>query len=220
VANLEVSRRELGFSQAVESEFEFLKESGFEMTHVEPTLVRFETDRVFVNVYHGRSSYIIGVEIGTINPADQGWEPDRFDSVVPLRPAPLSEKFTIWEVARAAGASDVHENTFLQASSKQGIAHCVRRIADFVKRYGEMALNGDAAFFTRVREVQTQESRHFLARGRLSYLQTQLNEAWHGKDYRRFVQLLEPLESDLPPAERRRLEYARKHRHSMGETVE
>jgi len=60
----EVNRRQLGFEEPVLSNFDFLRSHGLKLVESAPTLVRFESREVFVNLYHGRASYEIGVEIG------------------------------------------------------------------------------------------------------------------------------------------------------------
>lgn len=55
-------RERLGFEAAVVENFAFLKEAGFECVRRECTFVRYESKRVFVNVYHGRGSFELGVE--------------------------------------------------------------------------------------------------------------------------------------------------------------
>lgn len=57
-------RSELGFVQAVRSSFAFLEKVGLQVVREESTLVRFESCNRFVNVFHGRGSYELGVDFG------------------------------------------------------------------------------------------------------------------------------------------------------------
>ena len=59
-------RAKLGFREAVLSSFKFLNDVGFRPVEQEMTLVRYESPEVFVNVYHGRASFELGVEIGRL----------------------------------------------------------------------------------------------------------------------------------------------------------
>ena len=52
------------FAEAVEREFEFLASLGLKLVSAESTFARFEAEDRFVNVFHGRASYEIGVEVG------------------------------------------------------------------------------------------------------------------------------------------------------------
>ena len=62
-----MDRSQLKFSQTVLSEFIFLTEEyNFSCVHHEDTLVRYESDKVFVSVFHGRASYEVGLQIGLL----------------------------------------------------------------------------------------------------------------------------------------------------------
>jgi len=57
-------RWQLGFQDSVLSSFDFLSTYGLRPVEESATFVRYESSSVFVNVYHGRASFEIGVEIG------------------------------------------------------------------------------------------------------------------------------------------------------------
>jgi len=64
-------RRSLGFVDAVRSAFGFLvADLGFDVADTDVTRVRYESDRMFVHVYHGRRSYAIGIEVGNRHERD------------------------------------------------------------------------------------------------------------------------------------------------------
>lgn len=52
------------FAEAALSAFSFLSELGYCVVSREPTFVRLERSDVFVQMYHGRSSYAVDLEIG------------------------------------------------------------------------------------------------------------------------------------------------------------
>ena len=59
------NRASLNFKEEVLAAFDFLaKEYQFVIKNIEVTFVRYESESVFVNIYHGRGSYELGVEIG------------------------------------------------------------------------------------------------------------------------------------------------------------
>jgi hypothetical protein len=60
-------RAELGFREAVLSNFRFLIDLGLHPVEEQVTLVRYESQAVFINIYHGRSSYALAVEIGRLD---------------------------------------------------------------------------------------------------------------------------------------------------------
>lgn len=49
------------------SSFDFLRAYGLKPVEEDVTFVRYESDAMFVNVYHGRGSFEIGVEIGRLD---------------------------------------------------------------------------------------------------------------------------------------------------------
>lgn len=77
-------RGKLGFRESALASFRFLVDLGFRPVEEELTLVRYESPTVFVNIYHGRASFELGVEIGVLD------EP--------------SEKVTLYDVLAWAGA--------------------------------------------------------------------------------------------------------------------
>jgi hypothetical protein len=64
-------RRALKFAEAIQDNFDFLSLLGFKRVQSEPTFVRFESKRVFVNVYHDRLSYELWPLVGTPSPCSK-----------------------------------------------------------------------------------------------------------------------------------------------------
>jgi hypothetical protein len=69
-------RWRLSFAAVVSDEFAFLLGLGFRVVEMNDTLVRYESDRRLVQVFHGRGSYELGVGIGRwievkVAPAEQ-----------------------------------------------------------------------------------------------------------------------------------------------------
>ena len=63
-------RAQFGFKDAVLSSFKFLGDFGLRRVEEKLTLVRYESSEVLLNVYHGRASYELGVEIGRLKEPD------------------------------------------------------------------------------------------------------------------------------------------------------
>jgi hypothetical protein len=53
-----------GFQDSAKRAFEFLRDFGYELVHSEPTMIRYEGDQRYVQIYHGRRSYELGVDFG------------------------------------------------------------------------------------------------------------------------------------------------------------
>ena len=189
----------LRFEETVLSSFSFLTAPAyaFRCTRTEVTLVRYESQRVFVNVYHGRSSYELGCEIGL----RVGGSTKGDDSV--------EEGFTIWEIARVEGGS-VDERVFLQASTPERVEQLVPELAAVVQRYGARALHGDAACFTSLQESRTQSFEQYMTDSRLTQARKGVADAWRKGDFAEVIRLFEPLSENLTPAESKKLEMAKK----------
>lgn len=190
-----LDRSSLGFTEEVLSAFNFLiEEYGFRCVKAEPTFVRYESPRVFVNIYHGRSSYELGVEIGQLAGATNQEEP-----------------FSISEVIELAGAQEETGYTFFQASTAERIRRFVPKLAEYVRKYAAAALIGDPITYDALREIQWRRSEMYLKEMRLSQIRPEADRAWRAKDYVRLVKLYSSIQESLTPSERKRLEYARKH---------
>jgi hypothetical protein len=87
----------LGFVALATEAFAFLLRLGFAVVRREGTLVRFESDSVFVNVYHGRSSYQVGLELGRVG---------------------KDELYSLYEVLRAVAPSEL-QRAHRQATERE-----------------------------------------------------------------------------------------------------
>src|SRR5438045_7554154 len=74
-------RSALRFAEEVKARFSFLEALGFHCVRSEATLVRFESPKVSINVYHGRHSFEIDLEI---EPAQSPADAYSFASVLRL----------------------------------------------------------------------------------------------------------------------------------------
>ncbi|MGH8647514.1 MAG: hypothetical protein ACREX4_24865 [Gammaproteobacteria bacterium] len=193
----------LRFEEAVLDSFSFLRsEFGFRVVESEVTRVRYESEDAFVNVYHGRSSYEIGCEIGLLQQKRKE-DPNALGEDAP------ETAFSIWEIARMGSAPGVTDRTFYQASTSHVIAELVPRLADLVKNFGRRALSGDRVLYKALEHAHSAWFEEYQKETMLMQIRRQVVDAWQARDFHRVVQLLEPVMQDLTPAEVRKLEYAR-----------
>ena len=192
-------RWKLGFKETVVASFKFLHKYGFDCVRAEPTFVRYETKsgssgkQFFVNIYHGRGSYELGVEIG---PCD-------------------SEKntITLLEIVKSSGAEKAEgfgEHVTFQVSSRKGVQEFVPKLASLVKKYAVPFLQGDAEIYKLVLEERRLASARHRKEMELSVMREKAENSWHSKDYAQVVNLYEPFQEDLSQSEGMRLEYAKK----------
>ena len=189
-------RANLRFADEVLAAFDFLTtDYGFHRSRVDVTFIRYESRDVFVNVYHGRASYEVELEIGRF--ADRVGTED--------------VKFSLGDIIDVMGARADTGYTFFQASNADRVKRLVPRLAELLKEYGKDALAGDPLFFARLQDEQTRMSREYRKQSDLRRIREQVGEAWNQKNYVKVVELYEPIRDDLTAAEIKKLEYARKH---------
>lgn len=192
-------RWELGFKEAVLASFDFLRKYGFSCVRAEPTFVRYETSallstkNLFVNVYHGRGSYELGVEIG---PRDR----DQASLALPL----------IVEWASRKKGENLNQQTIFQASTREGVQQFVPKLAELVQKYATLFLEGDPTAYQSAAQHVRRDSALCEKEIQLRRVREQAEAAWHDKDYAQVVGLYEPFQEDLSRSEGMRLEYAKK----------
>jgi hypothetical protein len=173
-----------------------VSEYGFRSVRTEATFVRFESEAVFVNVYHGRASYELGVEIG---------QPQKVTGL------PAERRFTLYEFVVLNNAEKVSGYTYYQVSRPELMGEFVNRLADLTKRYCGLALMGGPEIFEKVAQVRSRLSAQLMKEMALEGVRPQVDEAWRAKNFKRVIDLYESIEPHLTEAERKKLTYARRH---------
>lgn len=188
-----VDRSDLRFVETVQDAFRFLVEDfDFRLARVEPpTFVRYESATMFLNVYHGRRSYEINLEIGG-------------------RDDPVGRSYRLPDVLSALLEPDDRRQTFFQASNPQAVRWCVQAVAELVARYCAQLLNGDMATLAQVASHHSEAARDLTRNVVQRPVREAAERAWHAKDYAKVRELYESMGDGLSPLERKRLEYAEK----------
>lgn len=186
-------RSVLGFAEAVANAFRFLVEDfGFKVVDTDATLVRYESDRVFLNVYHGRRSYEIGVEVGYLHERD-------------------ANKYRLPEVLGAIlGESGQQNAYYLQSSNRDGVRRCVETAAGLVEEHYGPVLRGDPIALERVKVFSSKRNEDYTREVVQQPIRDSADRAWRAKDFAMVAQYYGSIRKDLTPTERRRLEYAEK----------
>lgn len=192
-------RSALGFVDAVLERFAFLEPFGLLLSKFEPTFVRYESEERFVNVFHGRSSYEIGVEVGR-------WV-DTKDGVA-VETYPLAYLDAIREQDSGPTVRG------LTAVSREQVASFVAEVAGWAQVLLPNALtpSSDQVFAELQAEV-VRESQLYLQRKRSEVLRERAGLAWREGDFHRVVLAYSEIIEELPlvslrPSELKRLQYA------------
>lgn len=185
-------RATLGFVEVVLAAFEFLiKEHKFHCTQTEVTFVRYESETVYVNIYHGRASFELGFEIGLLSEIEE-------------------RKFTLGEIIDLANAQKDAGDTFFQASKTDRVQMLVPRLAELVKKYAGSALIGKSITFKELEDLRSRRSKELHKAMELRWIRQKVDEAWRKKDYANVVELYKPVRKDLTSSESKKFEYAEK----------
>jgi len=179
-------RERLGFDLRVCQELAFLiEEWGFRLVTQTTTFVRFESRRLFIQVFHGRISYEVGVEFG--------WT-DRPDDPFPL-----------------ALATSRDDERFLQTSARtpDRVAAAVRTAADLVREFVHPDVLGTREGREAV-AARSAEARRQLALRSVAYkARPKALSAFRSRDWETVVREFSKMEPLLSNSERKKLELAR-----------
>jgi hypothetical protein len=191
-------RERLGFREAVLKSFAFLSGYGLKVVQEESTFVRYESKIIFVNFYHGRASYEIGVEIGRL---------DR------------SEKYGLTYIVSTAGKDawekeGFGQSTMFQVSTIEGVLEFVPKVAELIKKYGCDFLRGDSIFYDQLERVNKRRAIEYTKRQNLDQIRKKAEAAWSRKDFSAVVRFYQSITTDLTEIESKRLAYARTHQHA------
>ena len=188
-----------GFISEAISAFRFLStDHGFSCVKIEPTFVRYESTSIFINIYHGRKSSELGVEIGklsSISGLKENW-------------------YTLGEVMDLMGVRERLGFTFFQASTRERVQLLVPKLAEYVRKYARPIFEGNLQIFERLRDLRHKKSEEYRKEILLNQIREEAEKAWHKKNYAKLVELYDSMKNDLTLLEVKKLEYAQKRLHS------
>jgi len=187
------SRKELNFVNEVIINFDFLEDFYFRVAKSEPTYVRYESAKIFINIYHGRSSYELGIEIGEIGNGDSH----------------SGRVFYIDNIIKFV-ASHISIERIHSASSKKLVQKGVSQLAELVKKYATPILKGDAQFLEALWKDTLRLREEFAVSQQLRYVREKALTAWQQKDYAKLVELYESIKKYLTKVEEKKLNFAKK----------
>lgn len=183
-------RAEIGFTEAVLDEFSFLESHHFKCVTCEPTYVRFEAGGVFIDIYHGRSSFEIGVDVGLSD---------------------LSESYSLSELIRIVDIDEGNSYRKFVATTPELVRAGVKALRENFVKHTFIELIKDQKFFAKLR-IQKELWKESFSKGVLArQVRPKAEAAFHRKDYEEAVGLYESISDELTPAELKKLEYARRH---------
>jgi hypothetical protein len=185
------------FEDKVRREFALLLEAfafrcGFSGGH----LVRFESERAFVNVRYDEISFEIGVEMALLSHCESKDGPP----------------FSLAEALRFKSVPIAEEFGFLQASTAERMVVLVERAAAAVRRYLGPLLLGSKEEFALLMKFRRNESATYAMSERLKDARATASAAWAAKNYSSYISILAPFRPALSRSEIEKLAYAERKR--------
>lgn len=156
--------------------------------------VRYENDSVFLTVhFDNECSYELGVEVG------------RKTSTQSERPFSLVEVLRLREAAADAASIDG-----IIVSDAARLPGAITRLAALTSEYASDLLRCSDFSFAQVAKLREKEGDAYALARDLRVARAKSEMAWSSRNFKALIAALEPLESHLSLAEKKRLEYSRK----------
>jgi|HubBroStandDraft_6_1064221.scaffolds.fasta_scaffold00028_75 hypothetical protein len=180
-------RAQLDFAVSARRAFAFVGRFGFHEVGSSATDVRYAKADLLANVYHGRQSYEIDFEIGRGH-----------------------ELYGTGELLRAANSETADQYRNYAARTPKTLVSGLDRLARVVLRDGYLALRGDEAFFDLLRKQRAASAAAFSLKVRASQLRPKAEAAFREQRYHEAAELYGQFLPCLSPAERFKLDLARR----------
>ena len=177
------------FAEKVEEHFSFLKSLGFECVSTEATLVRFESPRANINVYHGRRSFEIGLEL-EIACED-------------------SNSFSFFEVYRLFDQEQAEQYRNYATRTTIGVAEGVRRLGQLFRKCVDEGLFDDDKVVLQLTKQRDHLRERYALETELLQTRRKAEKAWKEKDFVKLVEVLTPYYSHLTQVEKKKVKYAK-----------
>ena len=193
---VENGRIQLRFSEEVQTRFNYLVDTyDFRCVKVETTFVRYESDHIFINIYHGRSSFEIGLEIGQLFSGIKNEDAYNLSWLIKLDDSKKAMDYRLY-VAKSADLV------------KKGIY----QLCELFKEHAGEAIIGDEHTFKLLAKLREDWSESFAQEIMAGQVRPKANTAFSKKNYAEATYLYESISSELTPAELKKLKFARKQR--------
>ena len=189
-AKHDIDRSLLRFADEVKEHFAFLEALGFRCVRSEATLVRFESSKLTITVYHEKFSYEISSAIESVRGSDA---------------------YSFFETLCLVKGKQIEHYRDYATNTVEGVAEGVRQLAELLRKCVDSGILNDSELFSRLKLQREEWVRNYALDTQLEQARKNSESAWAKKDFQRVVQALAPLQEHLNPTDLKRLEYAKKH---------
>jgi hypothetical protein len=188
---INLSRVKLGFQDVVLKNFQFLIDDfGFHCAGGNLLLVKYESENVFIRIYHDRLSYELELYFG-LKQGDTSQE----------------ESYTLIEVMNLAGYADFDN---FEVTTREEMMESVSKMASLFKQYASRAIIGEKEFYDSMATQRQVTSYKLMVEEKEKYVSLDVKKALEKKDFNKITELYGAYERFLTEEEKQLLEYARK----------
>jgi hypothetical protein len=193
-------RARLGFRQEALAVFSFLTtDYDFRCIQADLHMLTYESEALFVLVYHDPLSYEVGVDLGKLGAGSK-----------------MKRSFPLVELMRLETPRRAEDLRYPAVVKPDQMRPALVNLAELLKAYGERVLGGDLSVLKQVRRERARLERELARASRLNQVRPRARAAFREEDYSRAASLHESMEDDLSPAESRMLEYSKKRSRRPG----
>lgn len=183
-------RSVLRFAQEVKDRFSFLEVLGFHCVRSEEAFVRFESPKASLNVFHGRYSFEIDLEVESA-------------------PSP-TDVYSFSEILRLVDQEQAEQYRNYATHTVQGVAEGVGKLVELFRRCIAAGILNDKQLFAHLKLQREELARNYALETQLTQARRKAETAWHAKDYAAVIKALKPLRAALNATEVGKLEFAEK----------
>jgi hypothetical protein len=185
-------RQELNFLEEAKSAFQYLENYGYKISYEDITLLTYEGLLGKIVIFHGRSSYEIGIEI-----------------------YPPNDKKNVFYLTDIIGIKN--DNLARQyynptITKKKDMKIFLEKQANILREYGERIFNGDTSIWKELEGYNKKRVDLYWDSIKMSTLREKANIAFKEKNYNAFIKIVEGNEDLLNDLERKKLLFAKKRR--------
>jgi len=193
-------RAGLAFRQEALSVFDFLTaDYDFTCTRAELNLLTYESESLYVDVYHDPLSYEVGVDLGKL-----GHDAER------------KRSFALVELMHLEDPQKAEDFRCPAVVNPEQMRPALVHLSELLKTHAGRVLRGDSSVLKRARREGARFERERAEKSRLRQVRSRANAAFGEKDYAKAAGLYESIKDELSPAEVRKLEYSNKRTFEPG----
>lgn len=188
----DINRKSLKFPILAKEALSFLQNWGYLVEYQDDTIVKFTGPFGRINVYHGRSSYEIGIEFGPEN-------------------SNQSKMFSLDQLIKLTTGTEENDYYNPCATSEESVHRFLLEQAELLKKYGVRIFEGDLRVWFDLEDIRKRNAFNMEIESKLKNARSLSDKAFKSRRFSEVVKYLSEVEAWLTPTEKKKLSYARDH---------